>query len=479
MNKNSNGSIMIAALIVTLVTGSLVGLFLSTITAEARNSYRSRMAFQAVNIAEAGLEYAIYSVKSGDWSGWTDRSSGKYRSAFPRIDIVYRNERRSAKVYVEPNHSPPRAIAEGQIANRNGIVINKQIYIELGNRSLFANGVLAKQTIKFNGQNIAVDSYRSSLGAYDTTLNRNDNGSVASLSLIEDDLNLGNADIWGTAATGGSIKSEVTILKNGSVRGKDTPAGVRVDLNRIALDFYAALPDPEVITFSTFDAMPSSTASATGKYDVYSLGTDDSSVDTYNYQDFEIKSKEALIVYGDVVLNVENDIDINGTVLLAKKGDVLPDGSVVTRDATLEINVGDDFVLGGPAAAFLNGGAVDSELLVRSDTSPGEPVNVLLTSFGTPTATDSVDFTLHGNGSFSGAVYAPNAEISLDGSGKGGEMFGAVVGNTITFGGGYQFHYDEDLADLEDEDAKKVTRWVELTDAGERQKMASILKHGF
>ncbi|MEX0325666.1 MAG: hypothetical protein AB3N33_06220 [Puniceicoccaceae bacterium] len=472
---------MIAALIVTLVTGSLVGLFLSTVTAEARNSYRSRMAFQAVNIAEAGLEYAIYAVKSDVWSadGWTSKGSGWYRDRFPRIDIVYRNERRSAKVYAEPNHSPPRIISEGRIANRNGIVITKQIYIELGNRSLFANGVLAKESIKFNGQNIAIDSYSSGAGPYDTVLNRNDKGSVASLSVVEDQLNLGNADIWGTAATGGSDKSEIAILKNGSVRGEDTPAGIRVDPDRIALDFYASLPDPEVITFSSYSTMPSATASATGKYDVYNLGTDDSAVETYYYQNLELKSKEAMIIYGDVVLNVEEDVDINGTVILAKKGDVLPDGSIVSRDATLEINVGDDFVVGGPQAAFLNGGAIDSELLVRSDTDPGKPVDVLLTSFGTPTSTDGPVFKLHGNGSFSGAVYAPNAEISLDGSGKAGEMFGAVVGNTIDFGGGYQFHYDEDLADLEDEDAKKVTRWVELTDAGERQKMASILKHGF
>ena len=150
----------------------------------------------------------------------------------------------------------------------------------------------------------------------------------------------------------------------------------------------------------------------------------------------------------------------------------------MTRNATLEVNVGDDFTLGGPQAAFLNGGAVPTDILVRSNTAPGDPVNVLLTSFGKPTETDSPEFTLHGNGSFSGAVYAPNANVSLDGSGKGGEMFGAVVGNTITFGGGYQFHYDEDLADLEDEDAKKVTRWVELTDAGERKNMATILNDG-
>ena len=124
VNKNTNGSIMIAALIVTLITGSLVGLFLKTVTQEAQNSYRSRMAFQAVNIAEAGLEFAIYSVKTDDWTGWTKGSAGYYRSSFPHIGFTFRNETRSATVYVEPTNS--RAISEGIILSTNGIRITRR-----------------------------------------------------------------------------------------------------------------------------------------------------------------------------------------------------------------------------------------------------------------------------------------------------------------------------------------------------------------
>ena len=111
------------------------------------------------------------------------------------------------------------------------------------------------------------------------------------------------------------------------------------------------------------------------------------------------------------------------------------------------------------------------------------PTSLLVYSTGKDDPATSSDetpqFKLAGQGSFYGAVYAPNATISLDGSGSSkGEMFGAVVGKSISFGGGYQFHYDEDLADLEDENAKKVTRWVELTDAAERKNMATILNDG-
>jgi hypothetical protein len=479
VNKNTNGSIMIAALIVTLITGSLVGFFLKTVTQEAKNSYRSNMAFQAVNLAEAGLEFAIYSVRSGDWDGWTAKGSTYYRDSFPHVNYSFRRENRAVRVYARPGDSPPRVVAEGIIQTPSGMSITRQIYIELGNSSLFANGVLAKRNLKFNGQNIAIDSYKSS----DAIYTRYSNGSVASLSISEDDLNLGNADIWGTAATGGSLASEVTILKRGSVRGEDTEAGVRIDLDRIATDFMATLPDPEIITFSSYDTLP--TATTVGSFEVYEFGTDDTAIETYNFADLEVKKDDVMLLYGDVVINVENDVDINGSVILARKGDLLPDGTAVTRDATLELNVGDDMWVGGPAASFVNGGVVPTEILDRGSQDPdapenkvGLPTNVLVTSFGTYTGTDYPEFTLHGNGSFAGAVYAPNALISLDGSGGAGEYYGAVVGLEITFGGGYQFHYDEDLADLEDESAKKVTRWVELTDAGERKNMSTILNDG-
>jgi hypothetical protein len=120
VNKNTNGSIMIAALIVTLITGSLVGFFLKTVTQESRNAYRSNMAFQAVNLAEAGLEFAIYSVRSNDWAGWTKSGSAYYRESFPYIGYTFRGESRFARVYVRPDDSPPRAVAEGVIQSSDG-----------------------------------------------------------------------------------------------------------------------------------------------------------------------------------------------------------------------------------------------------------------------------------------------------------------------------------------------------------------------
>jgi hypothetical protein len=66
------------------------------------------------------------------------------------------------------------------------------------------------------------------------------------------------------------------------------------------------------------------------------------------------------------------------------------------------------------------------------------------------------------------------------GGGGSGEMFGAVVGKTVTFAGNnYDFHYDEDLANIGDDDSRpEIRRWVELTDASQRKNMATILNDG-
>lgn len=431
---------MIAALIVTLITGSLVALFLSTVTQEARNSYRSRMAFQAVNIAEAGLEYAIYAVNNEKkLSEWTKSGKGYSRSNFPHIGFSFRNETRSARVYLEPHSTPPKAIAEGRIQSTNGMTITKQVYIELGNRSLFANGIVAKDAITFKGNGNSVDSYRSSLGPYDSVLNRNDNGTIASISIAPDIISLGNSDIWGRAASGGSAlkPNPPDVGKNGSIRGKDTPAGVKVDPNRIATDFYAEFPNPSAPAMSSpATSISGATLGSTGTTTYYKLSA------------IDVKSKDTLTVQGNVVVLVEGDVDVKGLIQLDK----------TDPNASLELYATGDMDIGG------NG------IVNPTD----KPENVML--YGLGTGTESI--ALYGNGAFTGVVYAPNYEVTLGGGGTSGEMMGALVAETVWFNGHYAFHYDEDLEDLSDDAAKKVTRWVELTDAAERKNMATIHKDG-
>jgi hypothetical protein len=562
VNKNTNGSVLIAALIMTLITGSLVGLFLKTVTQEVRNAYRARMAFQAVNIAEAGLEYAIYAINQEDYAApWSARGDGYYRTEFVHIDKlaqVFGKQRHSARVYFEPDEIAPMAVAEGRIRSLSGMEVSRQIYIELGPRTPFANGVVARDSIKFNGNGIYVDSYISrptryrdwDLGQHpyyddwvanpdnpsfkysygqnldwatqstnieaniddhneggtggnyvdDIKTNVLDGGTVASISILEDILALGNSDIWGRAATAGS---DPIILKNGSVRGEDTPNGVKVDPNRVALDFYMNIPELEAPSLGTTETAPSTHSVDGAKLTVWGGNS------SYEYQqsELDIGSNEVHIVVGKVLLDVTGSVDINnGQLILAKKGDRIPtwdsttgdwfpydQWQVASADAELELHVGGNFSIGGNDGSIANGGdypddfldevadAFGSSAVIRNNPAIGSPEDLILFGYGsdnpdTAVADDPPFFKLHGSGTFYGAVYAPNSTISLDGSGGAkGQMFGAVVAYSIDFAGGYQFHYDEALAEYENKELRKVTRWLELTDAEERKKMAPML----
>jgi len=75
----------------------------------------------------------------------------------------------------------------------------------------------------------------------------------------------------------------------------------------------------------------------------------------------------------------------------------------------------------------------------------GVPADLQL--YGLPTC-PKVDIS--GNGVLTAAVYAPQADIVLNGSGTNGQVFGALAGKTVSFNGtGTVLHYDEALQSLE------------------------------
>ena len=70
---------------------------------------------------------------------------------------------------------------------------------------------------------------------------------------------------------------------------------------------------------------------------------------------------------------------------------------------------------------------------------------------------------LPGNGTFTGAIYAPEAAFSMSGGGGGAEDFiGASVSKTVTMNGHFNFHYDENLARIGSDTTWLVDSWEEI-----------------
>jgi hypothetical protein len=84
-------------------------------------------------------------------------------------------------------------------------------------------------------------------------------------------------------------------------------------------------------------------------------------------------------------------------------------------------------------------------------------------SFGYYGLPSNTSFSLQGNGSFTGTIYAPNADFKLGGGGNDIQDFiGASVTASVFMNGHFNFHYDEDLARRGPQSLYVLTSWNEV-----------------
>lgn len=486
VDKRKSGSTIIAALIVAAITGMLITVFLGSISNEVKNTHRYRMSMIAVNLAEAGLEYALACLQNEDWANWEHSTvlgqERYYSKAVPLGALTFATDQQFIKVYiqVEPD-APTVVIAEGKVRTVNDVEVTRQILIELlpgagkdpTQGGFWGNGVLGRRQLIFGGNKQRVDSFSSSDNPMGhTNINliylsqvkntilgdalARGNGSVASLSVVLSDISVGNADIYGSLATGAGAGVDVSTIvgPNGSIYNEGTELGDesftdRIDYAYIGYEFYADLPEPVAPTLSApIKVVPPGGFGAVGAETEYQLSS----------LTVKANAKDPpLMVYGDVTLVVDGDIDIDGTLLLAP-------------GATLRLYGGGDMTISGNGVV---------------NTSKPSQLQIFNTGKGT-------EVKMNGNAAVSGAIYAPNSEVYLRGGGVNGVMYGAVVGDIVVFSGNnYDFHYDEDLSRVGDNDGEtlpsqyipEVIHWAELAGAGaqteERVLMEVLLEKGF
>ena len=71
--------------------------------------------------------------------------------------------------------------------------------------------------------------------------------------------------------------------------------------------------------------------------------------------------------------------------------------------------------------------------------------------------------SLGGNGEITAALYAPDYDVTVNGGGSSGHVFGSIVGKTTTMTGVTNLHYDEALAGSGLINNYRIISWVEDT----------------
>jgi hypothetical protein len=286
--------------------------------------------------------------------------------------------------------------------------------------SSFENAIVAEGRIAMNSWRIEVDSYdstdpaKSTSGAYDSA-KRQQNGDVATDGQIID---AGNAYIYGDVLTNAGV---VTGAAN--VTGEQRT------------DFYQDLMPVKTPTWSVINTNPTyvqTTTTLTG-------GTKDNPA-RYKLGWVTLTGGKVL-TFAPSATDVESytEVWVTGSINLSGTGQV-----TVKPNAHVKIYVEGDVNITG------NG--------IINETQ--KPANLEL--FGvTPSDGVSRSFTLSGNGSFTGVVYAPDHIVSLSGGGSNGNYFGSIVAKTVTMSGNTSVHYDESLAAGDYITDYKIASWFE------------------
>ncbi len=438
--QSRRGAVLIVAMLISAVIALMLGSYLSLNLTSTRLAFRSFQNHAAVNLVEAGAEEALWSFNRDNqgqadaWTGWSTSGSEAWKK-FSGFDFT-QNTTGWVKVYVSntqpSSNDSPKIVALSSVNPPNSAPATRMMEITLRRRSYFANGLIAKDTITFNGNNATVDSWNSDPDNdpntapidYDPDPShgiRKDGGTVASLSVQNTAVLLNQADIWGYVYTGGA---QPQVGNQGSIRGASTPAGVKIDPDRVATDFNAEfIPITSPLGGTTIPFIGSVLGVA---------GTTTS----WRCSSLSLSGNSTLTILGDVTLVLTAPSGSSALSMAGNAQIIIPSGSSLTIYTEGDVNIA------GKGLTNNNTQSVSFQLWGTNQSVAGQSIQVA------------------GNGALRGIVYAPNSNVKINGN---GDVMGSVVANTITLVGNAAFHYDEALANFGGNASFGVDKWRELT----------------
>lgn len=466
---SERGSLLIVAMILCAIIGISIVSYINVGRSALRSSNRSLYNNGSMNLAENGLEEAMYSinklVNNSSYSftsdGWTAVGSNDMRRKWTGTAFD-QNASGEVRVYIYnyDGAAAPVIVSRSLInvaGDTNKSAVEKWVRVQLRKTSKFANGLVAKQTINFNGSpqidswNSDPDNNAATAPVVYSAATKNDAGSVGSISVGVNSVLVDNADIWGYVGTGGSAPS---VGATGTIGPFGTAAGTTV-ASHVSTDFTTSFDDvgaPSTYSYTSVGSLsssavlptdfPAATLKADGKYYIQCTNIGGSN------KVFTIAAGKKVVL--KVTDTTGNCVDIKGG-----------SGAInISSGASLELYAAGDINIGGQGAT--NGGTTAATM--------GQPINFQI--YGTKTSGTQA-ISLKGNGVFSGVLYAPYGSVTLDGS---VQSFGSIVANDITLNGSSaQFHYDESLGNFGGNNPFRVTRWDELTTATDRSTYSSVL----
>jgi hypothetical protein len=414
--SGKRGSTLMVTVAVTALLGLSLATYLRLVNSQNLLVARSQIWNSCMPVVEAGIEEALTHcqknyVTNMESNGWTFFNDTYVKSN--RIGDGYYLTAISKTL-------PYEIVSRGYLTVPGGSgYLSRTVKVITAPQGVFMGGLIMRNTINLNGNNIRSDSYdsedpaKSTNGKYDPT-KAGDHGDIGSVGGVLDSVSIGNADVWGHVLTGPN--GTVRVGPNGSAGNKQWhDAGNKsIQPGWWVRDMNLNFPDA---TSPFAAAPPPSGGTVNGQTYDYILSNG-------NYLLSSLSGK--VLVTGDASLYVTGDVKF-------ASGDLL---QVAT---------------GGNLKLYVAGAETTINTVINET---GKPAS--LTYFGLPT---NKSVTMSGNSSLTAAIYAPGAVINLNG---GVEFFGSVIARDATLNGHSSFHYDEALGRIPPLHAVVVTSWNEI-----------------
>jgi len=412
----NQGSILFLAIIIALILGISLGGYLTLTSGQQQSVARSQRWNAALDLAEAGIEEGLAQVNDSpnDFSvnTWT-RSNGT--NFGPQIRTLANGR---YGVLVQGTNTPTIYSTGSISAPMTGTVFTRTVRVTTQVLPLFNVALGAVGNINMNGNSMATDSWNSH------------------------DTNLSNNGVWTSAktSTNGDVASQTGIVNigqhtiNGNLYLGPTAtytSSTNLILGDLDKNYNVNFPDAKLPANAGSAISPSvngGTNWLNSNNGIYYVNND---------------NKPIAVPAGITVTLIVYAQSFNPTSVTLGGGTTNP-ATIIIYDAPP--SSGGSVSLGGNNV----GGAIGAT-----------PLNFLF--YGLPNLT-TIDF--HGTSDFIGAIYAPEADLTLGGGGHGSNLMGAAICRTVTLNGHYDVHYDEALAAWGPAKSFTANSWQEVTPAG-------------
>jgi Tfp pilus assembly protein PilX len=404
---SQRGAALLASLCFATVLAIALGSYITVCYRSLQMSTRHLSGSHSVELAEAGLEEALWALNKNDWSnGWTiiGTTATKTLGGFS-----YDNGVTGAVSLTVTNFdgslpgSTRNVTASGTTTLTDGTSTTRTLTSSSARAPLFLNAVAATTgRVKFRVAG-TVDSYNSALPDLDaTTVGYSAIVASGSTSTTSATVQLTNTQIKGYVATLSTGPSYSTSAK---VVGPTTPVSTKIDLSRLSTSPYQPLFE-EIAPSGTATILPSGTAT---------VGTAGASApQLYTTSDLTLSGSQILTIDGPVTLNITGNLSISSTAKI-----------VITATGSLEIHLAGDLILNGNGIQNLTKLPRNLLIIAKADN--------YYDTLGMAT-----------NMPFHGVIYTPNNSLTISNSQT---IYGAIVAKAVTFSASPIIHYDLSLRD--------------------------------